>query len=136
LINLINTIKSQFKLLRFDVNQKVFTHKLEKTFNSDVLTIEIRGEQGASEKSLTEYIQSARIVSQSYLAEIDTKRLLGAKRKILAKPIFELESDRARIVVQMSLSDPLIKAGESLMISSASQKNLNTMPESIWLYSA
>ncbi len=135
LASLINTIKSHFKLLQFDLEGDQFSIQLEKPANSETLTIEVRGELGVSERHLKEYVQSARIVSESMLRGVGQKRLLGAQRKLLTKPIFESESERARVVVLLSASDPSIRFGERLIITSASQKSDQDKPESIWLYS-
>ena len=134
--NLVNTIKSQFRMLRFDLEDEMFSIELVKQENSDVVTIEVRGEKDATEKSLTEFIQSARIVCQSKLADADQKRLLGARRKVLVKPIFESDSDQERVVVVLNASDPFVRFGERLVITSAKQKKIGAKPESIWLYSA
>ena len=114
LASLINTIKSQFRLLQFDLDEERFSLAIEKPVNSTKLTIEVRGDRDTSEESLKSYIRSARIVSESFLDDIGNKRMLGAQRKILAKPIFESRSERARIVVLLDGNDPLIRFGEEL----------------------
>ena len=136
LASLISTIKSEFHLLKFDQQDTLFSIMLLKQNDTDTLTIELRGERGVTDKALMEYVKSVRIVSESKLDTADQKRLLGAQRRILAKPIFESESDQERVVIVIDTTDSYIRFGERLVIRSASQRDDDILPESIWLYTS
>ncbi len=136
LANLLNVIKSEFKLMRFEEQDHQFSIQLNSNTDADVLTIEIRGDRGVSQQELEGFVRSARIVCEPKLAAAEQKRLLGAKRKILRKPIFESESERERVVIVIDKDDPFIEMERRLVISSTRHTENNIVPESIWLYSS
>lgn len=133
LTGLLAAIDTEFRYIRFELNDTLFSLALPAKLNNTLLTLEVRGDRGTTREQLVDFISSAKIVCESKFKSLDTARRLGANRRILDKPLYHDDNDYEVVVVQLSAKDDFIRTGERLLIQSATNHSDNSSPASIWL---
>jgi type VI secretion system protein ImpJ len=129
--NILDGLKQQYDIVRFDKDGSVFKLMMKKEWmNKNEIAIGIQKAFSTSEDEILAWVGGVQIASESMLTAVRDKRVLGAERKILERGAY-ITQPSGMTIISVKVKTAYIKSAEKLCLLNTSQR---IIPDEVVLY--